>query len=177
MIRTGLMALILCVSPALATAQDRAVPRTERPRVEAQQERRAQLEEQVRRQFVTRAADALGLDAAQRNRLDEIMRGGAQERQRLARESRELRMELMRAVRSDAVPNATYERLLARLSDLRQREQTLELREEAALAEFLDPRQRAQLILLRMQLNDRVRGMRGRPQGERRSNRPGGAGV
>jgi Spy/CpxP family protein refolding chaperone len=177
MIRIGSIALILCVSPALATAQDRAVPRTERPRIEAQQQRRAQLEQQVRRQFVTQAADALGLDTGQRNRLDGVMRGGVEEREQLAQESRELRMELMRAVRNDAVPTATYERLLARMSELRERERRLELREEAALAEFLDPRQRAHLIVLRMQLNERVRGMRGGPQGERRSNRPGGTGA
>ena len=175
--RIGLIVLILCMSPALAMAQVRPVPRPDRPRIEAQQQRRAQLEEQVRRQFVTRASDTLGLDPAQRDRLDGVMRGGAEERRQLAVESRELRMELMRAVRNDAVPTATYERLLARMSDLRQREQRLELREEEALAEFLDPRQRVQLIVLRMQLNERVRGMRGGPQGERRSNRPDGPGA
>lgn len=136
-------------------------PRGERPRMEAAQERRAQLEEQIHRQFVARAAQRLGLDARQRDRLHDVLSAGAEARRGLAQESRALRMQLMQAVRAEDTPRATYQRLLERAAELRDREQTLASREEAALAEFLDPRQRAMFLVMRMQLSDQVRGMRG----------------
>jgi hypothetical protein len=176
--RLGPIVLMLGVLwPAHANAQDRTGPPADRPRAQAQESRRAQLEEQVTRQFVAQAAETLALDARQRDRLLAVMRAGAEERRELARQSRELRMELVRAVRTDATPTATYESILTRTAELRQREWALEQREEAALAGFLDARQRGQLLVLRMQLNERVRGMRGAPQGERRGGeRPRGPG-
>lgn len=176
--RLGPVVLMLVVLwPGQAYAQDRPRPPADRPRGEALEARRAELEQQVTRQFVAQAAEALGLDARQRERLHGVLRGGAEERRNLARQSRELRMELMRAVRTESTPTATYEGILTRMAQLRQREQALERREDAALAEFLDARQRSQLLVLRMQLNERVRGMRGAPQGQRRGGlRPGGPG-
>jgi hypothetical protein len=178
MTRCGPVVLILLVLwPGHAYAQDRTGPPADRPRAQGQESRRAELEEQVTRQFVAQAAEALALDAGQRDRLLVVMRAGAEERRELARQSRELRMELVRAVRTDASPMATYESILVRMAELRQREQALEQREEAALAGFLDARQRGQLLVLRMQLNERVRGMRGAPQGDRRgAERPRGPG-
>jgi hypothetical protein len=177
MIRIGSVALLLAVLwPAVGHAQDRPRPPGDRPRAERQEARRAELEQQVTRQFVAQAAETLGLDSRQRDRLHGVLRAGAEERRELARQSRELRMELMRAVRTESTPNATYEGILARMSQLRQAERALERREEAALAQFLDARQRAQLLVLRMQLNERIRGMRGAPQGDRRGERPRGPG-
>jgi hypothetical protein len=75
----------------------------------------------------------------------------------------------MQAVRRDA-PAAAYEELLQRMAELRARELRLEQREDTALSQFLDARQRATFLVLRMQLSERVRGMRatrggGRPRG------------
>jgi hypothetical protein len=173
----GAVLMLVVLAPAAADAQDRPRPQADRARPEAQEARRAQLEQQVTRQFTAQAAETLGLDARQRDRLLAVMRAGAEERRELARQSRELRMELVRAVRTEATPVATYDALLRRTAELRQREQALERREEAALAEFLDARQRAQLLVLRMQLNERVRGMRGGAQGDRRGDRPRGQGF
>jgi Spy/CpxP family protein refolding chaperone len=167
-----LLALLLAFCPLAVLAADghgQTPPRGERPRLEAAQERRAELERQVHRQFVARAAERLALDAAQRDRLHEVLTAGAEARRTMAQESRQLRMQLMQAVRADDTPVATYQRLLERAVELRDREQLLARREDAALAEFLDPRQRAMFLVMRMQMSEQVRGMRG--------GRPGGPGA
>jgi Spy/CpxP family protein refolding chaperone len=155
-----LLALLTALSPLVAEATAQT-PRGERPRMEAAQERRAQLEQQVHRQFVVRAADRLGLDQDQRDRLHDVLSAGAEARRELAQESRQLRMELMRAVSAEGTAAATYQRLLDRTAELREREQLLARREDATLAEFLDARQRATFLVLRMQMTEQVRGMRG----------------
>lgn len=154
-----LLGSLLALAPLVAHAQ--TPPRGERPRTEAVQERRAELERRVHRQFVARAADRLGLDAAQRDRLHDVLRTGAEARRELAQESRQLRLELVRAVSAEDTPTATYERLLDRTAELRERERMLAHREDAALAGFLDARQRATFLVLRMQMSEQVRGMRG----------------
>jgi Spy/CpxP family protein refolding chaperone len=135
--------------------------------------RRAELEQQVRRQFLSRVAQRLELTDDQRDRLVETMREGAESRQELARESRTLRHDLMQAVRSGSTEMETFQDILGRLDGIRDRERAIQEREEARLAEFLDPRQRAIFLVLRMQFNDRIRGMRG--PGPHRGG-PGGAG-
>jgi hypothetical protein len=161
MVRTGSLtiglALALAVAAASADAQVR--PRAERQQTEAALERRAELEQRVRERFLAQVNERLGLDAAQRARLETVLRQGAEERRALALESRQLRVELVRAVADTASPFVRYQQLLDRMSDLRTREQALERRETAALAEFLDTRQQAQFLVLRMHLNERVRGM------------------
>jgi hypothetical protein len=165
------LALTLVVPAGLAEAQ--VQPRGERPQAEVGQDRRAELERQVRQRFLAQATQRLRLDAAQRTRLEEVLRRGAGERRALAQESRQLRMELVGAVQDLATPTTRYQQLLDRMDALRAREQALEQREAAALAEFLDPRQQAEFLVLRMQLNERVRGMGPGPRpGQRRPQRP-----
>lgn len=161
------LVLLLVLWP-VASPTDAQVPRRgERQQVEAGQERRAQLERQVRQRFMEQAAERLQLDSAQRQRLDEVLSAGAEARRELAQESRQVRMRLVRSVAAEDTPAATYQRLLDAMAALREREHTLERREAAALAEFLDARQHAQFMVLRMQLNERVRGMRSGPRGDR----------
>lgn len=126
-------------------------------------QRRMQLEQEVRRQFTEQVARRLELTETQRGALVGVLREGAESRQALAEESRALRRELMRAVRDEATPMATYEGLLERLDGIRDSERAIEEREKARLEEVLDARQRAAFLIMRMQFNERVRGMRGRP--------------
>lgn len=160
-----LILVLVATSPDVVDAQ--TPPRGERQRVEAAQERRAQLERQVRQRFMSQAAERLQLDPAQRDRLDELLRTGAEARRTLAQESRQVRMRLLRSVAAEDTAAATYQPLLDDLATLREREHALERREAAALAEFLDARQQAQFMVLRMQLNERVRGIRSGRAGER----------
>jgi hypothetical protein len=125
--------------------------------------RRDRLEAQVRRRFLTQAAQRLGLDESQRGHLEGALRSGAEARRDLMLESRRLRVELMQAVRADSTPPATYEGLLDRLEALREREWELERREAAQLETFLDARQRAAFLIMRMHFNDQVRRMQGAP--------------
>lgn len=135
-------------------------------------ERRMQLEQEVRQRFVRQVARRLQLTDPQREAFTTTLRQGAEARRELAEESRALRRELLTAVRDDAAPLSTYERLLERLQAIRESERRIERREEARLAEVLDARQRAVYLIMRMQFNDRVRGVRGPPAGRR----PGGGG-
>jgi hypothetical protein len=164
--RTLQVALLVTALPFVGTVDAQTPPREARPRAEAQQERRAELEQQVRQQFLAQVAERLELDASQRDQLEQVLRAGAESRRELAQESRQVRMAIMQAVRRDA-PAAAYEELLQRMAELRARELRLEQREDAALAQFLDARQRATFLVLRMQLSERVRGMRATRGGDR----------
>jgi hypothetical protein len=171
--KTTILALVLTLMSMPTVSEAQTPPRGDRPRAEAAQERRAQLEEQVNRQFMVRATERLGLDQRQQARLEQVLEEGMRSRRALAGESRQLRMELMQAVRSADTPPTTFERILARMATLREREQQLASREDAALAEFLDPRQRAMFLVLRMQMTEQVRGMRGARPGGPRNGGPG----
>jgi hypothetical protein len=156
-----LLTVLVALAPLTTPVSAQTPPRGDRERMEAMQQQRAQLERQVRQRFLAQAAERLSLDAGQRQRLDDLLDRGAEARRALARESRQLRGELVRTVADGDAPQATYQRLLQGLRELSAREHALEQREAAALAEFLDARQQAQFLVLRMQLSERVRGMRG----------------
>jgi len=174
--QTTVLILLLAVAAIPEAMEAQAPQRGDRQQVEAGQERRAQLERQVRERFLTQVAERLQLDRTQQDRLADVLRGGAEARRELAQESRRVRMQLVRSVGAEDTSSATYQRLLDQMAVLREREHSLERREATALAEFLDARQQAQFMVLRMELNERVRGMRVGPQGERgaRRGRPPG---
>lgn len=123
--------------------------------------RRAELEQQVRQRFMEQVSERLELSETQRVRMAAILQEGAEARRELAEDSRALRRELMQAVHREDATMPTYERLLQRLAAVRETERAIEQREEQRLAEVLDARQRAVFLIMRMQLNDRIRGMRG----------------
>lgn len=127
------------------------------------QERRTELERQVRHQFLTQVGQRLGLSADQRERVRTVLLENAEARRELALESQALRIDLMQAVRAEDAPMSRFEAILDRLEALRSQERELERQEESALAEILDPRQRAMFLMMRMQFNDRIRQMRGMP--------------
>ena len=126
-----------------------------------EQDRRTELERQVRRQFLAQVAQRLQLTPEQREQVREVLSARAEERRDLALESAALRIDLVQAVRDEDAPMSRFEAILERLDAMRAREREIQEQEEAALAEVLDPRQRAIFLMLRMQLNDRIRQMRG----------------
>jgi hypothetical protein len=154
----GCLALGLALLLAVAPAEGQIPPGDRQPH-DAMIQRRAQLEQQVRQRFMAEVSRELGLESAQRERMETVLRQGAENRRSLAMESRQLRMDLVQAVRDPATPAPEFQRLLNRMNGIRAREQALERREMEALAEFLDARQQAQFLVLRMELNERVRGM------------------
>lgn len=156
--RWGWMVVAIGLLPVAGSAQE-GRPRGGPP-AEAQQHR-MELERQVRHQFMGQVARRLDLSEVQRDRLHAVLEEGAEARRALAGESRRLRQELMAAVRDERTPMSTYDDLLARIRAVRQKEQAIENREAAVMSEFLDARQQAVFLMLRMQLNDRVRRMHG----------------
>lgn len=140
------------------------------------QNRRADLEQQVHRQFLRQVAQRADLSEEQHERVGAALQEGVRARRDLARQSRDLRHDLMTAVRGEDTPMSTYEGILRRLEAIRERERALELREEERLAAILDPRQRAIFLMMRMQFNDRIRRMQGGPGGSDGSGRGGPVG-
>jgi hypothetical protein len=120
-------------------------------------QRRTLLEQRIRQQFVQMVDRQLRLDTGQRTRIRGLLRDGVEERRTLALESQRLRLDLIEAVRNEDTPTSMFQSILERFDRLRERERSLERDEEAELDEFLDPRQKATFLLLRMRFNDRVR--------------------
>lgn len=147
------MILVLLMVPGAVQAQGHG----------PDQERRAELERQVRHQFLTQVAQRLELTEDQREQVRAVLLESADARRDLARESQALRIDLMQAVRSEDAPMSRFEEILDRLEDVRTREREIAQQEEAALARILDPRQQAMFLMMRMQFNDRIRQMRGMP--------------
>ena len=158
--RAILLVMLTLMTPAMVVAQGRG----------GDQDRRAELERQVRHRFLAQVVQRLELTEAQRERVREVMAEGAEARRDLALEAHALQIDLVQAVRDEETPMEEFEAILERLEAVRAREREIEQEEEAARAEFLDPRQRAVFLMMRMQFNDRIRQMRGMRGG------PGGAG-
>lgn len=171
--RLVILGLTLLLVPGVAVAQGRG----------PDQDRRAELEQQFRHQFMAQVARRLNLTDEQRDRVRDVMADGMDARRDLALESEGLRIDLLQAVRDSTTEMSRFEEILGQLEDVRARELEIERREDAALAGVLDARQRAMFLMMRMQLNDRVRQMRGMrgpgAQGgpPRGPGDPGGAGV
>ena len=145
------MVLTLMLVPTVGAAQVRG----------PDQERRDALEQRIRGQFLAQVAQRLGLTEEQREGVREVLAGSAEARRDLALESQALRIDLIQAVRDEDAEMTRFEGILERLEAVRAQELEIEQAEEAALAEILDPRQRAVFLMLRMQLNDRIRQLRG----------------
>lgn len=146
--RRGTLALLLAV-PVGASAQQ--------PRMGAG---RARLQAQVIDRFVELSARDLGLDDGGRQRLAEVVRETMQRRQDLARQSAELRRQLAASLRASDTGDAEFARLLDRLDALRERELALWKQENAELARFLTPRQRAEFLALRARFNEHIMQLR-----------------
>ena len=159
----ALAVLILVVAPAGLDAQGPPTP-----------DRRNQLEQQVRRQFLRQVVQRARLTEEQREQVQTVLDEGAVARLELAQASRDLRRDLMQAVRDEDTPMSTYDQILGRLESIRERERALERREEERLATILDARQRALFLMMRMQLNDRIRRMQGHPPAFRGGGPPDG---
>jgi len=157
-----MLAALLGPLPAVAQV---GPPRARQQMERMRDRRRAELEGQIRDRFTAQVARRLGLEGEDRDRLQQVLVEGAERRAELMRVGGELQAELRRAVEAGDTPESGFQDLLDRLLALRAREQEAARWEEAALAEFLSPRQQVEFMFLRMQFNERVRMMRGTPPG------------
>ncbi len=155
-----------CASLLIAVALPAALSAQEPPRLPPAGEpagaRRAELEARLYERFLERATQELGLAAATRERLGDVIKETAESRRELAREGLEVRRSLVAALRDPASPDTTFRQLLGRLDELRERELRIWRRERSRLAEFLSPRQQAEFMGLRARFNDRLLEFRNR---------------
>lgn len=156
-----LMVVALLVAPVVLQAQVRGPDR----------DRRAELEQQVRRRFMAQIAQRLELTQEQREQIRDVLGESADARTDLALESQALRIDLMQAARDEDASMDRFQEILDRFDAVRSREWEIQQEEIAALGEILTPKQQAMFLFMRIQFNDRIREMRGRggPGG------PGGA--
>lgn len=144
------LAVLLFAGP-LAAQTGRGMPRD-----------RQQLERQVMERFAGQVGRELDLNAADQVRIRDWLLASNQRRRELARETVTLRREIAAAVRSPDTDNAEFERLLGRLHELRQREVEALRNDERELAEWLSPRQRAQLFVSIARFQERMRAIMAR---------------
>lgn len=131
-------------------------------RAAAQSQPREQLEARVVGRFVELAAERIGVPQAERPRFGTVLRQYAQARQQLARRGGMLQRRLLEATAHASTSDAEFQRLFADLRAVRDEESRLFDAEQAALAEFLTPRQRAELLVARGRMIQRANEIRGR---------------
>lgn len=127
--------------------------------------RRAELQQRIHERFMGEVGERLGLDEAAAERLSAVMREMMEARMELAQDGQRVRQHLLVAAQDPGTSTDELARLLNELAELRSREFQLAEREDATLAEFLTPRQRAQLLVLRARFNQRVQEIRARGMG------------
>lgn len=158
--RLVVAALVLTPAPGFAQAVIPGPPPAQRGLPMVAGERRQELRQQVFVRFMDRASQRLALSAGQRARVEQVLLRSEGERAELARQAREVRRSLVLAGRDSGTPQQEYDRLLQRMTDLRAQELSLWEREQAELGQILNPRQRAQLLAMRLELFERVQRMR-----------------
>lgn len=151
-------------APSLARAQEPAPVRAGAPayaeRAAPDVGQRQALQRELFNRFMNRASNRLGLTPEESQRLRGVVAMHDRRRRDLAQEARVVRTELAHANADPSTPPAEYDRLLARMADLRARDLDLWRTEQAELGQVLNPRQRAQFMAMRLEFFDRVQRMR-----------------
>ncbi len=164
----GAALLALVLAPGALSAQRAGDPR------------RAALQAQILDRFMDRVSQRLQLDGGQRTRLEQVLRANETRRRELQRDAGALRRRLADAIRDPATRPGEFEHLLDGMADLRTRDARLWRDEQAALAQVLNPRQRAEFVGLRVQFYEMVQRLRrerggpGGPPGRGPGMSPGG---
>ncbi len=156
-----MLALLLVLAGSWGLAgQDREDAAARRPLRPALRQgpagRRQLLQQRVVGRFMDRVTVRLGLDANQRQRLEQVLRDNEATRRVLAREARAVRTQLVRSAANPATSDQELERLMGQMSDLRARDLEVWRDEQAQLARVLTPRQRAQFMAMRLEFFEMV---------------------
>jgi len=122
---------------------------------------RAQIMRQIEQRFMARATEELGLDAEQAERLRSTATHFAVERRKLEQAERETKRALGGQLRPGvAADQDSLVVLLDRLSQTRRAYLDTFDDELAEMADYLDPVQRAQYVMLRERLTEQIRRIR-----------------
>jgi hypothetical protein len=149
-------ALVLALAPAHLDAQ---VAGRAGNRLQGGPARRMQLQRQVVQRFVDQSSRELGLSAQQRGRIEQILLANNNRRQELFEQGVQLRMRLAQGLRNPNTSDDELNRILNEMVELREREHQMWRQEQQELAATLPPRQRAQLTMRLLRLQERIRQM------------------
>jgi hypothetical protein len=146
------------------------------------QRNRQELEQRIRARFAQMIKQRLGLDDETARALDSTVQAFRPEREQLARDQEALRKRVQAFDIEGNGSDQEAQRLLDRMSELRQRENQLYQSEQDSLRTVLSPSQLLRFNLMRDQLAQRIQqlrmgGMMGGARGLRgRGGGPGGGG-
>ena len=157
----GIVRAIASLVLAGALAVPAEAQRGQGPRMQ----NRAELESRIRARFEEMVRERLGLDEEQTLRLAEAVESFRPDRQALAREERVLRGRIETSLREGGTDDAEARELLERVRELRFEEARLFEREQERLLEVLTPSQVLAFHLMREEMGQRVRRLRGGPPG------------
>jgi Spy/CpxP family protein refolding chaperone len=135
---------------------------------------RAELESRIRARFGQMVRERLGLDREQAARLDEVVGSFQSERMRLAREGQAVRRRMEALALERRTDDTEARELLERLRALRLEEAQLFQDEQEKLLEVLSPSQLLAFQMLREEMAQRIRRLRGIGPGPRPPGRPPG---
>lgn len=168
--RTVMLCLLMVLASAPVVAQD---PSGDPPA------RAGELRRMIEQRFTARVREDLGLTDEQASRMSEVVGSYFGKRRAMEMEERRLRQALAAELRPGVAANKdNVARFTDQLLDLKVRYVQSYKDEVRELAQFLDPVQRAQFLILRERLLDRIqqaqeaRGDSAGPGFRRRLNRP-----
>jgi len=165
--RRTVLARLLSASVCLSVL---AAPAAAQRRPGMRGQDRAELEGRIRARFGEMVRERLGLDQEQAARLEEVVGSFQAERMRLAREGQAVRRRMEAVALERRTEDVEALELLERLRALRLEEAQLFEREQERLLEVLSPSQLLAFQMLREEMAERIRRLRGVGPG------PGGPG-
>lgn len=154
---------VFCVLVATPLEAQRGPPmgRRGQDQSERQSGERAQLERRVRAQMGEMIKRRLGLTEEEHASLGEIAEEFMPLRRRLARVEQAVRLKVEALALEAPTNDAEASELLARLVDLRRQDAELFVQEQDRMLEVLTPLQVLQMHVLREELGERIRRLRG----------------
>lgn len=135
---------------------------------------RAELESRIRQRFGEMVRQRLGLDEEQAARLEEVVASFQSERMRLAREGQAVRRRMEALALEQRTDDNEALQLLERLRALRLEEAQVFQAEQEQLLQVLSPSQLLAFQMLREEMAERIRRLRGMGPGAGGPGRPPG---
>ena len=164
MLGRAIAVVLLTGGFAHADAQVRPAPPARQQQLDARRQpnqRRQQLEQQLRRRLWSVTKDQVGLTDAQMTRLGESNQKFDARRRSLNQDERAQRLELRTQIlAADKADQARIATALDRLQQLQRQRLDIQAEEQTELATFMSPLQRAKYVALQEQVRRRVEALR-----------------
>lgn len=155
---------LACLIATLSIALVAGAPSAGAQRAVPDNQRRAQLEQQVRQRVARVLKERVGLSDEQLEQVAELNRGFEERRRMLVEQERDVRIGLRQEVmREDAADQQRVSRLLDQAIQVQQERLRLLEEEQRELAKFLTPVQRAKYMAVQEQVHRAVQDLRRRP--------------